>query len=240
MPTTPFRLRDALRDAARCLGGARALFVVAVVALALAPLAGYTIRIGHRIAHLHDGRVALHLYERWCAVAIVLAVVLTRAAAALIAPGAARALDGDPPGAGGWLTGALGRGVPALAAAAVAALVSLLGLAGLVVFAVPLAAALLVAAPVAAVDRLGPSAAIRRSAALTRGAIVRLGAWVIALVAVEVAPLIAALRTSLHGHKPPVHAVGRALAIHAAVLAAAALVDVLVQVGAYRRLRDAT
>ncbi len=228
-------MRDCLGDAFRAIP--RALPAIAVAfALAAAPLVLYTLATLRRIPGDADPVAARHAYDVWCAVAIVGAVLLGRALAGVLAPVVVDSLDGR--GRAGWGRRLIAS-VPAVATAKLSVAAIGAGLLALVGYAPPIAAALWVASPAAAVERLSPARAAARSAALTLGAKRRIAPWLVALFALELAPWLIARVTVLAGKKPSLAAVRTLLPIQLAIVLAIMLVTALLQIAAYRRLAAA-
>lgn len=231
-PSGVLRMRDCLGDAFRAIPRAWPAITVGF-ALAAAPLVLYTLATLGRIPGDADPIAARHAYDVWCAIAIVGAVLLTRALAGVLAPTVADALDDR--GRTGWGR-RLVASVPAVATAKLSVAAIGAGLLGVVGYAVPIASALWVASPAAAIERLSPARASARSAALTFGAKRRIAPWLVALFAIELAPWLVARVTVLAGKKPSVAAVRTLLPIQLAIILAILLVTALVQIAAYRRL----
>ncbi|HTJ45407.1 MAG TPA: hypothetical protein VL463_25050 [Kofleriaceae bacterium] len=227
---TSFRLRDPLRDLVR-VPTAGTIVIAAALAICIAPLFYYTIAASHAIAATADGRAAMKTYTIWFVVSICAAPLCAHAAAALIA---------SPLDARGGMRESVARtivhGVPALLAAALALALVSLGVVAAVITAVPLAAITFVAAPAAAVEQLGPGAAIRRSAELTRGARLRLALFLGALQLVQAAPIVIARVTMMSGKKPPVPPILRMQQLDGVLVIAIAVLAALVQVRVYQRL----
>jgi len=236
--TTTFRLRDAARDLARRPTGG-SLVVAAVLAIACVPLVTYALAASRQLATAPDGRAAMKLYTTWCVVSILGVAITSRCAAAIIASAMVARRDRDEPlSITETVARALAHGVPALVAAILTVGLLGLGVIGALVAWLPLACAAFVAVPVAAAEQLGPSAAIRRSAALTRGRWRPLLAFTIAILAVEVAPIVIARVTMLKGAKPPVAPILRMQQLHGWILIAAVIVTAAAPIVVYRRLRD--
>lgn len=225
-------MRDCLGDAFRAIP--RALPAIAVgFAIAAAPLVLYTLATLRRIPGDADPIAARHAYDVWCVFALVGAVLLARALAGVLAPTVAEALDDR--GRAGWGRRMIAS-VPAVATAKLSVAAIGLGLLAVVGYAVPIASALWVASPAAAIEGLSPARASARSAALTQGVKRRVAPWLVALFALELAPWLVARVTVLAGKKPSVPAVRTLLPIQLAIILAVMLVTALVQIAAYRRL----
>jgi hypothetical protein len=234
----PFRLRDAMRDLVRAPGLAALVNATALV-IVLAPLLYYTLGVTHRIQVAADGRAAFKLYQAWCVVAVIGGVVVARCAAALIASSMVETFAQPRMRPTEASARALLHGIPALIGALLAAALVGLGVVGAIVAAFPLAALTYVAGPAAAVEQLGPSAATRRSAQLTRGVRGRIALWQLALLAIELAPFVLTRLLWLRGAKPPVAPILRAQQINGWLVIAVVVASALMQVVVYRRLRDA-
>ena len=239
VPPGAFRFRDALRDLARA-PRASTFVIAAAIAIVAAPLLYTTVFASRAMAAAADGRAAFKIYELWLVRALVLAPLTARVAGALIASAMVESYE-RPLSITESCARTLVHGVPALLAAALALSLTGLGVVALVVAAGPLAAATFVAGPVAAVERRGPAAAMRRSARLTRGVRGRLIAWIALVGALELAPLLVA-RYAVYAataKKPPIPPIHRAMEVHGAIVIAVAALGALVQVSVYRRLRGA-
>jgi hypothetical protein len=234
----PLRLRDALRDLVRA-PHAGSFVIAAALAIVAMPIIYTNVFATRAIAHAADGRAAFKLYELWLVRAFVLAAFASRLGGALIASAMIEGRTNPRMSLTEAVARVIMHGLPALLAGALALALTWIGLVAVVVGALPLAAATLVAGPVAGVEQRGPFAAIRRSAALTRGARKQLGAWIAALVAIELAPIFI-LRFGFYAptaKKPPLAPVLRAQEIHGWIVVAIAVLAAAAQVAIYARLR---
>jgi len=178
-----FRVGSILTRSAAVLARNLPAFLLLALLVA-APLALALLARGNPIAGVKPAVASRGLNGYWIALSIGSALV-GLALSGVVAHGVVATLDGKRPSLPAAVAGGLRGLVPALGASLLVALCVVLGLVAWLVPGLFVLCALYVAAPVAAIERLAPTAALVRSAALTAGQRLRALALIAVVAAVQ-------------------------------------------------------